>query len=589
MRRKEFYKYLLQNCNIYLILSIMCGVIGGVSFPLSMYLTQKIIDSISESTVLTCRFILYLGIVLAVDVFGLYFSDYLNTKIRNGIDRNGGQLILEKCSKLPYEYFEKNNTYQSLNRISESYKDIYMGLVHSCVSSVRLIITFLGIMYYLLLISPWILVIMVCTLVPSLILSTYATTKEFVSWESFFPFYLKARYLTELLTKRQNVKETRIFQYYRYLENAWEEVLMKFHKGQMQADLKPRVFTGICVFLQYGITIGILFMIAPQISSGKLTIGIFVAIAQAMWNFTGNFQYGLIQMFREQKEGKLFTQEFQKFLSLPERKEFIESKNVIPKFQCLELKDIWFRYSEDAPYILKGVHLSVKYGQKIGLVGENGSGKTTLIKILLGLLVPERGSILLNGVPVTDENRVVLQKITSVVFQDFSRYNLTLQESLALENPEGSGNTARMREILHTLQPEQDFLVSMKEGFETFLGKDIEKGQDLSGGQWQTIAVARSLFAKKQFRIFDEPTAALDPLAEVTAYNTIYNTSYVKTVLLVTHRLGAVVQADHIWVLADGKIAEEGTHKELLNKNGKYSVLFEMQKSWYVRESEGLL
>ena len=198
---------------------------------------------------------------------------------------------------------------------------------------------------------------------------------------------------------------------------------------------------------------------------------------------------------------------------------------------------------------------------------------------MTGLLAPEKGEICLNGIPITDENRYLLQKAMSVVWQDFSRFDLTLQENLSLEKLDAKDDMEKMAEILEGLQP--GFMEKMRDGLHTFLGKGIQDGQDLSDGQWQMVAVARTVFSGRQGLVLDEPTAALDPLAEVSVYEMVYDLLQTSAAFLVTHRLGAVVKADQIYVLKDGIISEQGDHMTLLGQNGAYQAMFATQKTWY--------
>lgn len=273
-----------------------------------------------------------------------------------------------------------------------------------------------------------------------------------------------------------------------------------------------------------------------------MTVGVFAAVAQAMWNFTGEFQYGVIQMAKGLEEGRLFDDKIESFLNLELEEascpEDMGQKNPLcfggekeyqpMVFQSLILKDIWYRYTTKDPYVLKGVNLEVKENQKMALVGQNGSGKTTLTKILLGLIAPERGEIWLNGELITEQNRSLLRKVTSAVFQDYIKYSLSLPESLNLGKE----------------------------------GKPVSE------------------------EMMDEPTAALDPIAEAAVYDLIYEKNKQRTVLLVTHRLGAVVHADCIYVLKNGKISESGNHNELLHLQKDYAELFQTQKRWYQEKPE---
>ena len=562
----------------------LCSAFRGLALPAEMVLVQRIIDSIAAGGMLARRYILVLGLVFLADLVLFHAVNYMELLIRDRIEYNGGDYLLKRCGEIRYQYYEDGEIYRKIQEIMSRYKDAEWGRIQSWAFALQLAFRLTGILYYLILAGPWIAVLLTIAMVPPLLLSIHAVKKEFVSWETFFPFYLKARYLTELLTKRRSVREARIFQYRRYVESAWEDALKKFNRGQIASNLKPRYLTGFCVFLQYAITIAVLFALFPQVQAQTLTVGVFTAAAQAMWSFTGEFQYGVIQMAKGFQESRMFDEKISYFLSLD--REVPKQVKEIPVFCSLELRDIWYRYSEHTPYILKGVSMKLDSTHKAALVGANGSGKTTLIKILLGLLVPEKGEILLNGTPVTDENRELLRKSAGAVFQDYIKYNLSLSESMNLGRREADVSEEEVMEMFGMLQPDGSLSAEMRDGLDTFLGKDVENGCELSGGQWQSISQARAMLSDRPILILDEPTAALDPLAEAAVYDLIYEKKREKSVLLVTHRLGAVVHADCIFVLKDGKISECGTHEELMRAGDDYAGLFETQRHWYILKEE---
>lgn len=590
MTPKDLYKHILGPSRRCMISYLACSMIQGICLPLTMFLTQRMIDGIAGKPSMAYRSILFLFVTFIVDISTKRYLEYIGACMKNSIRLHGGELIFRKMSVIRYAYLEEKDAYQLSGKMGDRYESIYMEYVCSWGIAVRLLISFLGIFYYLTIISPWILVTMLVSVVPIQALSVYSVTREFNSWEKFFPFMMKAQYLSRLLTRRDNIKEARIFRYESYVERRWEEMSDKFNQGQISSNIKQRYGVAFCIFLQYAATISVLFCLYPRIGSGSVTLGLFIAVAQAMWNFTGGFQYELIRMFCGMKEGRLFTADFLRFLQMSSDcfygtvSEADESSAAVP-FRSMELKDIWYRYDKEGPYILRGVSLCVSRGDKVGLVGENGSGKSTLIKIMAGLLEPEKGEIYLNGIPITEENRYLLRRAMSVVWQDFCRFDLTLQENLALERLDGKDDAEKMAEILEGLQP--GFLEKMEEGLHTFLGKSIRDGQDLSGGQWQMAAIARSVFSGRQGLVLDEPTAALDPLAEVSVYETVYGHLRESAAFLVTHRLGAVVKADCIYVLKEGIISEQGDHVALLGQNGAYRSMFATQRAWYEHGKEG--
>lgn len=341
MTLKDLYKHILGSDRRYIVFYLAGSGIQGVCLPLTMLFTQKMIDSIAGEPSMAYRFILFLFVTFIVNIFTKRYLEYIGVCVKNSIHLHGGELIFKKMSAIKYDYLEEKDAYQLVDRINERYDKIYMESVRSWGIMVRLVISFLGIFYYLTLISPWILVIMLATIVPVQALSVYSVTREFNSWETVFPFLMKARYLSGLLTKRNNIKEARIFQYDKYIERNWEEKSDRFNKGQISSNIRQRYGVAACIFLQYAVTVFVLFCIYPQIETGAVTLGIFIAAAQAMWNFTGGFQYELIQMFRGMKEGRMFTEDLRRFLSY-ETVPMAQVSEEAVTFQSLELKDIWY-------------------------------------------------------------------------------------------------------------------------------------------------------------------------------------------------------------------------------------------------------
>lgn len=477
MQIKKFQSILKKSCREKIILYYLFHAIRGLVLPMTMFLTQKIIDSITTSTTLACQYILCLGLIFLVDLILFYSGNYLELLIKNRLEYDGGSFLLMRCGQIKYQYYENGEIYQKVQELINRYQEVAWEQIRSRAFALQLVGSLFGILYYLLSAGAWIFFLLLAVMLPPLFLSIYAAKREFVSWETFFPFYIKSRYLTELLTKRRNIREARIFQYVDYVEHAWEEALAKFNQGQIRSNLKPRYLAGFCVCLQYFVTIAVLFWLFPRIQEQTMTVGVFAAVAQAMWNFTGGFQYGIIQMAKGLEEGKLFHKKMEYFMELnleegvcentlnsgdeSKQQQSLQAGGDEKKepliFQSLVLTDIWYRYASKEPYILKGVNLEIKSGQRMALVGQNGSGKTTLIKILLGLLAPERGEIRLNGVRITDQNRSLLQKVTSAVFQDYIKYSLPLPESLSLGREMGSISEEEMVEMLGSCSRKEIF------------------------------------------------------------------------------------------------------------------------------------
>jgi ATP-binding cassette subfamily B protein len=254
----------------------------------------------------------------------------------------------------------------------------------------------------------------------------------------------------------------------------------------------------------------------------------------------------------------------------------------------IELRDVWFRYGPDQPWVLRGVTLRIAYGTTVGLVGLNGAGKSTLVKLLCRFYDPTAGSISWDGVDLRDVAVDDLRDRISAIFQDFMQYDLTAGENIALGDLAAGTDPAAVRAAAEDADI-HDALTRLPKGYHTMLSTtyadadDPEPGVVLSGGQWQRLAIARSLLrSRRDLLILDEPSSGLDPAAEYDLHRRLARHRAGRTGLLVTHRLGALRDADHIVVLADGVVAESGHHDDLMRAGGTYAELFTRQAESYL-------
>ena len=246
----------------------------------------------------------------------------------------------------------------------------------------------------------------------------------------------------------------------------------------------------------------------------------------------------------------------------------------------IEFKDVWFKYPNAKRSTLKGVSFKVIAGENIALVGENGAGKTTLIKLLCGFYKPTKGEILFKGRNIHEYDLQEYWKHLAALFQDFSQYPFSAKESIGIGSPSRINDLKEIRKAAK-LTGVDDFINNLPLGYNTSLTKDFEKGVEPSKGQWQRIALARTLFRNADTIILDEPTSNVDPKAEEEIFDKIIELSKNKTLILISHRYSTVRRADTILNLDNGVIIEQGTHVGLMAKKGEYSKLFKLQAKGY--------
>lgn len=250
--------------------------------------------------------------------------------------------------------------------------------------------------------------------------------------------------------------------------------------------------------------------------------------------------------------------------------------------KLIELVDVGFCYPDSDTFVLRHVNLTIQNGEKIALVGLNGAGKTTLIKLITHLYKPTEGKILFDGIDTSRYAIGDLYKLFGVVFQDFSQYAFTLEENIAMSDIDNIGDKNQMN--IASINSGIDELVdTLPYGYKTYITKDFDKNGigGLSGGQWQTVAIARGFFNNAPIIIFDEPASNLDPLAEYEVYQKLITLSENKTTIIISHRLSSARMSDRIIFLDKGQIVESGTHDELIKQKSKYSELFRLQAEQY--------
>ena len=251
------------------------------------------------------------------------------------------------------------------------------------------------------------------------------------------------------------------------------------------------------------------------------------------------------------------------------------NKDGTAAFSSLEIRNLRFRYTPDSHYVLDGVNLVIESGGAYSLIGKNGAGKSTLTKILLGLYRDFEGEILINGIDIAKYRTYELRRMFSIVYQDFAKYYIPLADNITLGSKQGDLDAVlRLADL-------EDAAARLPQKENTPLGMIYEGGADISGGEWQKVAIARMLYADAPFMILDEPAASLSPIMESKLYRRFSEITKNKTSLLISHRLGSTKLSDTLFVLDNGKIAETGTHDALMAAKGLYAQMFISQRSWY--------
>ncbi len=395
----------------------------------------------------------------------------------------------------------------------------------------------------------------------------------------------KAEYLKQIGYIRQKsssitmAKDIRIFGL-----SDWLDSLYQKSKNLYEAfiDRRERVYTWACVvdmllgFARNGIAYWYLIRMALH---GGMSASRFLLYFTAFSGFSA-WVTGILDQFTALHKESLGISTVREYLNLPEQFRF-EGGKPIPKAEHYELKleNVSFRYPGSDTDIIRNLNLTLRPGEKAAIVGLNGAGKTTLVKLLCGFYDPDEGRVLLNGIDIREFNRREYYSLFSAVFQEFSELDITVAQAVAQKVSDIDMDKVKncIREAGLAEQIE-----AFPKGYDTHLGKKVyEDGVQLSGGQTQRLMLARALYKDGPFLVLDEPTAALDPIAEHDIYRKYSEMTRGKSALFISHRLASTRFCDRILFLQDGVIAEEGTHEELLNRGGGYAKLFDVQARYY--------
>jgi ATP-binding cassette, subfamily B, bacterial len=291
---------------------------------------------------------------------------------------------------------------------------------------------------------------------------------------------------------------------------------------------------------------------------------------------------GFFTRFTAITESALYLKDYFEFLDLSYEKA-TETPNIpLPKKikRGFEFINVGFKYPKSETWVVRDINFILKAGEKMAFVGENGAGKTTLIKLLLQFYEPTEGEILLDGIPIKNYDTKEYQQYFGVIFQDFVKFELTLRENIAVGHINEIYNQPRIDGAAEKSLADQ-VIAGLPMGYDQPLGKRFKQGKDLSGGQWQKIAIARAYMKDADVLILDEPTSALDARAETEAFNRFIKLTEGKTAVIISHRFSTVRIADRIMVLKDGRVLEIGTHSELIENDQLYAELFKLQAAGY--------
>ena len=391
---------------------------------------------------------------------------------------------------------------------------------------------------------------------------------------------LSAHYI-ECSTSEKFFKETRILGGFGYFFRSFHVLWARIMKLDRSVWLKDNWMFFLAELLTFAGKMGVYYMLFRFLLVGRITMGEFAAVFTSVNTIEDKLHQLFYGSFASASRDLPFIENYVRYLDFPEN-DGMEVE--LPYEIGIDVRDVSFSYPNTEEPAVRGVTFSVKPKETVAIVGENGSGKSTLIKLLIGYYRPDGGDVKICGWNTKEISFSSVARRLSAVYQRYPHYALTLKENLIIGQYEKESTDENMREAcaMAGFSPEEEWLPN---GFDTMLSREFDDGVGLSGGQVQRVSIARGFYRDSSIIILDEPTAAIDPIEEARIYGRFAELSRDKTSFIVTHRLGSVRLADRIIMMKDGKIAETGTHDELMAKNGEYKKMFDSQSQWYEDEA----
>lgn len=547
-------------------------IFHGMSFAVLVILTQCFFDSISAcagGTGSRNTVILTAVILITCQVINQLLNGFVNFYADVVREKGYGRIcvmIQKKISKMKPVDFERNSFLTDINMADEGAKEA-CAMVDTANSILTFYVPYFALMgIYMYRLDFRLIVTVFLIFLPVLLTNCVKMYFGDRIERQIASVRREAEAYEQTLTTLDCYRETRVLGAARYFLRLYREGIQKWNKTTWRNRRKEAAINLVLhsfSFLAYGV---ILLILVSGCVRGQITVGAFAAVFSSI-----DVMFLLMEEVFQDSLGELSQNigRVNNFLNLMDSPENVQESVEIDNGKIV-LDDVSFRYPEAAKNCLDHISLEIQNGETIAVVGENGAGKTTLARIILGIFKPDSGRVIVGG-QVMDENRNCFFSI-SAVFQKFNRYKINLEDNVRISDLDS------MEDYKKALQ-EVDR--EMNVDSQVILSRDFD-GIDLSGGQWQKIAIARGIYKKSRILLLDEPTSAIDPLQESRLYQTFLRLAEGKTCIVITHRLGLARIADRIVVLKDGKIAENGSHQQLLEQKGEYARMWEAQAGWYV-------
>lgn len=569
-------------------LSGIVTIVQGLAPAAAGLVTKLLVDYLAEGGGLGNRLWWFVGFLVGIALVGgaaRFLADAMRESLREKLQYHLRIKLASHAASLDLEFFEMPGNYDTFAKAREDLGFRPFLMAYALINTTQQLTTVAGFFLAVLAFQPLLALALLVAALPTLFVAGKSGMESYSSHDLTTPEGRRAAYLEELLQRDLHAKEVRL---YHLAPTLLEQV--KVHLGRvLSARLavirrKAWGFAGadaLSVLVQHSA----LAFVVLQTALGRATLGDLTLLITALAGVRSGLTQALASL-GDLLENSLFFQDLTAFLSLRPRLSALQVTKPVPKRirSGLRLEKVTFTYPGSAKPVFEGLDLELRAAETTALVGVNGAGKTTIAKLLARLYDPQKGRITLDGVDIGEFDPREYRSRLAVVLQDFERYQLSARENVSFGRAGDEVDEARLERSARAAGA-LELIADLPDGWETLLGRQFHvRGQDLSGGQWQRIALARALYRDAPILLLDEPTAAQDAEAEAELFRRYRDLMVGKLALLITHRFNTVRFADRILVLEGGRLVEDGTHEQLIRRGGRYASMFLTQAEAYSTE-----
>ncbi len=583
----RFFRLVYKSSPKLFIANVLLRLIKSVFPVVLLWIGKEIIDQIIWHTQNSSDDFQRLYLLIGIELGLVILNDIINRVIllTDGLlgalyGNSSSVELIQKTARVEISDLEDADFYDKLERARRQTTS-RVSLMSSVLSQAQDLITIVSLVSALIYFYPILILLLTISIIPTFINEIKFSKSDYALQRAWTPERRELDYMRMIGASDVTAKEVKLFGLADFISESFSKLADKFYREQKKLNIKRTIFGSIFHIISDLAYYGAYIFIALKAAASLVSIGELTFLAGSFSRLRSNLQTIFLR-FTKINESAMYLQDYFEFIDMEFKNDLGYELLPLPAEiqDGFEFRNVSFSYPGSEHIVFEDISFKLRKGEKLALVGENGSGKTTLIKLLLRFYEPTSGSILMDGVDIRHYEKEAYQKFFGAIFQDFVKYYLTARVNIAvgkiteIENDQKIDNSAERRLA-------KEVIDSLSEGYDQELGRRFKKGAELSGGQWQKIAIARAYMSDAPVLILDEPTSALDARAEYEVFQRFIGLTEGKTSIIISHRFSTVRMADRIMVLKNGKILELGTHEELLANDALYAELFNLQAEGY--------